>query len=144
MGAKIKTALSAALALLCVMAFATGPGLAAEPKMGGKISVGLNTDLTAVDPHTSVAVVNAIVLNHVFEPLLAYGANLEILPVACESWQSSDDYKVYTFKLMKGKLFHNGREMTAEDVKFSLERIMDPKVCPRAAVGPEFRTGVLG
>jgi ABC-type transport system substrate-binding protein len=42
------------------------------PVKGGGIVVGLNTDITAVDPHTTVAVVDANVLGHVFEPLLAY------------------------------------------------------------------------
>jgi len=121
------------LVLLFVMGiFPMGVDAAGAPKAGGRITVGLNTDITAVDPHTSVAVVNAIVLNHVFEPLLAYGENLEILPVACEKFEAGPDYKTYTFHLVKGKRFHNGREMTSADVKFSLERIMDSKVCPKA------------
>ena len=120
-------------AMALLLALSLAPGFAADkPKFGGGITVGLNTDLTAVDPHTSVAVVNAIVLHHVFEPLLAYGEKLELMPVACESWEANKDCSVYTFHLRKGKLFHNGREMVAEDVKFSLERVMDPKVSPRA------------
>ena len=133
MGLKPKTAAILASLLAVALLLPLGHAAAADqPKMGGKITVGLNTDLTGVDPHTSVAVVNAIVLNHVFEPLLAYGANLELMPVACESWTASADYQTYTFKLIKGKPFHNGREMTSADVKFSLERVMDPKICPRA------------
>ena len=98
-----------------------------SPKKGGTINVGINTDVIALDPHINAAVVSAIVLHHVFESLLGYGENLEILPVAAERWEVSKDFKTYTFYLLKGKTFHNGREMTAEDVKYSLERIMDPK-----------------
>lgn len=133
MGKRLKNLIVLSMAVLLSCMLVSSIVFAEDkPKMGGTIKVGLNTDVTAIDPHTSVAVVNAIVLNHVFEPLLAYGEKLELLPVACESWDVDSDYKVYTFHLMKGKLFHNGREMTAEDVKFSLERIMDPKICPRA------------
>jgi peptide/nickel transport system substrate-binding protein len=104
------------------------------PVKGGGIVVGLNTDITAVDPHTTVAVVDANVLGHVFEPLLAYTENLDIHPVAAESWEVSPDYKTYTFRLIKGKTFHNGREMTAEDVKYSIERIANPATkSPRAS-----------
>ncbi|BEQ16618.1 ABC transporter substrate-binding protein [Desulfoferula mesophila] len=129
---KFKKAGLALTVLTLALALAL-PGLAADkPKFGGSITVGLNTDLTAVDPHTSVAVVNAIVLHHVFEPLLAYGEDLKLMPVACESWEANKDYTAYTFHLRKNKLFHNGREMVAADVKFSLDRVMDPKISPRA------------
>ena len=129
------------MAFVLLAAVGSANGFAADkPKFGGSITVGLNTDLTAVDPHTSVAVVNAIVLHHVFEPLLAYGKDLKLMPVACESWEANQDYTVYTFHLRKGKLFHNGREMVADDVKFSLDRVMDPKISPRA----KHFTGVAG
>jgi len=49
--------------------------------------------------------------------------------VLAERWENSKDYKQFTFYLRKGRLFHNGREMVAEDVKYSLERFM--KVNPR-------------
>jgi len=117
---------------LCMITAAGGAQ--AAPVKGGSITVGLNTDITAVDPHTTVAVVDANVLGHVFEPLLAFGDNLDIHPVAAESWEVSPDYKTYTFRLIKGKAFHNGREMTAEDVKYSIERIANPATkSPRAS-----------
>ncbi|MCF8035038.1 MAG: hypothetical protein K9K66_18220 [Desulfarculaceae bacterium] len=105
---------------------------APQPKAGGEIKVRLNTDITSVDPLASPAMVNAVVLNHVFEPLLAYTTNLKIVPVVAQSWEASKDYKTYTFHLIKGKKFHNGAELTSEDVKFSVERMMNPKTCARA------------
>ena len=46
-----------------------------------------------------------------------------------ESWEVSEDGRVYTFLVRKGVLFHNGRELTASDVIFSLERSkMTPRV----------------
>jgi peptide/nickel transport system substrate-binding protein len=104
------------------------PAMAADtPKPCPLIKIGINTDITASDPHVSGATVNSIVLGHVVEPLVAYGGKMEILPMLAESWEVSDDLKTYTFKLRKGRKFHNGREMVADDVTYSFERIMDPK-----------------
>ena len=91
------------------------------------ITVGMSTDVVGVDPHTTSAAITAAVMNHCFERLVGYGENLELVPVLAERWEVPADLKTYTFFLRKGKLFHNGREMVAEDVKYSIERIMDPK-----------------
>lgn len=53
---------------------------------------------------------------------------LELEPEAAESWAVSDEGKTYTFKLKKGIKFTNGKELTAEDVKFTFERILDPAI----------------
>lgn len=47
----------------------------------------------------------------------------------------SADHKVWTFQLRKGVLFHNGRELTADDVKFSLTRVLDPHLKPAVSWG---------
>jgi len=53
-----------------------------------------------------------------------------IEPDLAESWEISDDLLTYTFQLRKGITFHNGKEATAKDVVFSLERTRDPEQCP--------------
>lgn len=98
-----------------------------EPKRGGILTVGTNTDVNAVDPHVNTAVPNAVVLHHVFESLVTYGDKFEFMPQLAERWEIDSDYKTYTFYLQKGKLFHNGREMVADDVKYSIERVLNPK-----------------
>ena len=97
------------------------------PRQGGTLTVGTNTDVNAVDPHVNTAVPNAVVLHHVFEPLVSYGDKFEFMPTLAERWKIEPDYKTYTFYLRKGKLFHNGREMVADDVQYSIERVLDPK-----------------
>jgi peptide/nickel transport system substrate-binding protein len=119
-----------ALAVTVFLSFGFQTALAqSTPKKGGTINVGLNTDVVSVDPHTSTADVVALVFHHVFEGLIAHGDNFQLLPVLAEKWEVTPDFKTFTFHLRKGKLFHNGREMVGDDVKFSIERIM--KVCPR-------------
>lgn len=97
------------------------------PKRGGMVTVGLNTDVTAVDPHVTTAAATATVLNHVFERLIGHGEKMELVPILAERWEIGPDNKLITFYLRKGKLFHNGREMVADDVKYSIDRTMDPK-----------------
>jgi len=117
------------LILVPFLCWGADQSFAQSPKKGGTINVGLNTDVTAVDPHTHQADVNALVLHHIFEGLIAHGENFQLLPVLAEKWEASPDFKNFTFHLRKGRLFHNGREMAADDVKFSIERIM--KAHPR-------------
>jgi len=115
--------------LLVIFCFGIEKGSAASsgPKRGGMITVGTGTDVVAVDPHVTSASITAGVMNHVFERLVGYGENLELVPILAERWEVSPDLKTYLFFLRKGKLFHNGREMVADDVKYSIERILDPK-----------------
>jgi peptide/nickel transport system substrate-binding protein/oligopeptide transport system substrate-binding protein len=57
-----------------------------------------------------------------FDPLTS-----EVKPAAAESWDSNEDATVWTFKLVKGAKFHNGREVVAEDFKYAWERICTPE-----------------
>ena len=59
---------------------------------------------------------------HLFENLLTFDAKFQVVPQLAERWEVSADGKVYTFHLRKGVKFHNGREMTADDVKASVDR----------------------
>ena len=114
--------------ILTLLCFGLGDSFAQSvPKKGGMIKVGLHQDLTGLDPHQVSSMVYGNVMCHVFERLIDYGEKFELVPVLAERWEASPDYKTYTFYLRKGKLFHNGREMVADDVKYSIERIRDPQ-----------------
>lgn len=123
------------LAVLGVMVLCLGAlvGVQANPKPGGTLRFATVGDVARLDPHLTGDVSAWLVLEQVYERLLMLDENLELAPWLATDWHVSDDGLVYTFSIRQGVRFHNGREMTAEDVKKSLERIMDPDVGAIAA-----------
>ncbi len=76
----------------------------------------------SLDPHLTVAVATSEIGRNTFETLLSFNEQNEVAPLLAESFESSDDEKSITFHLRKGVKFHNGKEMTADDVVASMER----------------------
>lgn len=68
------------------------------------------------------------ILVNVHSGILSIGASGEILPGIAKSWYVEDDNLTWIFNLRKGAKFHNGAEVTAEDVKYSYERLLSPDV----------------
>jgi ABC-type transport system substrate-binding protein len=102
--------------------------MAAEPpKTGGKLVFGLEKDITSLNPFVRTQSTDEMVRNLFYEALLDTDPNGNIIPSLAESWNVSKDGLDYTFKLRSGVKFHNGQEMTAEDVKWSAEYSMNPK-----------------
>lgn len=124
-GSEMGSALRLLTIILIVLCLLAGPVLAAR-KGGGTLKVAIPTDVTNVDLHKTTAQINNWLLaNTVYEKLFSYDANYQIKPFLCESYEVSSDGTVYTLNLRKGVLFHDGSEMTAEDVKFCLDRARD-------------------
>ncbi|MFN3283544.1 MAG: ABC transporter substrate-binding protein, partial [Pseudothermotoga sp.] len=100
----------------------------AAPNYDSVIRVGSDQNPTTMDPAMYQDLASAQVMRNVFETLVAYDADVkEIHPLLAESWEVSPDLKEWIFKLRKGVhfqkgKFQDGREMTAEDVKYSFER----------------------
>ncbi|MEZ5923118.1 MAG: ABC transporter substrate-binding protein [Hyphomicrobiaceae bacterium] len=116
-------------ALLCAAALVIGcvPGLAQTPKQGGAATVTFSNDLTTLDPHVGYDWQNWSVIKSIFDGLMDYKpGTTELEPDLAESYAVSEDGKTYTFKLRPGVKFHNGRVMTAADVKWSLEHAVNP------------------
>ncbi len=116
-------------ALLCAAALAllAMPAQAQTPKQGGQVVVAFNNDLTTLDPHVGYDWQNWSVIKTIFDGLMDYKpGTTDLEPDLAESFTISADGLVYTFKLRDGIKFHNGRAMTAADVKWSLERSINP------------------
>ena len=98
-------------------------------KYGGTLSLGLEGDLEGLDPHLTKlgwTIVGAV--EQVYSTLTIHDDSLSPQAGLAESWDVSGDGKTYTFNLRKGVKFHNGRELEASDVKFSLERLTNPDI----------------
>lgn len=93
---------------------------------GGKDSlvVSLNGNIVTLCPMESRLSQDVVMANTVMASFLDFDTNWQVVPNIGESWEISDDGLVYTFKIKDGVKFHSGDTVTAEDVKFSMERAM--------------------
>ena len=113
--------------LLLSTVLSATPALAETPKKGGWLTVATDATAVGLDPHLSIVFATYTFTEHVYESLLRYNYKMEVLPGLAESWEHPDPL-TYIFHLRKGVKWHNGQELTSEDVKFSFDRILDPKV----------------
>nr|WP_281251074.1 ABC transporter substrate-binding protein [Thioclava marina] len=96
-------------------------------KSGGNIIVTYKDDVATLDPAIGYDWQNWSMIKSVFDGLMDYvPGTTELRPGLAESYEISEDGTTFTFKLREGVKFHNGREMTAEDVKYSLDRVTTP------------------
>lgn len=100
---------------------------AVEPRRGGTLKVGLDGEIDTIDPHKSVTIVGFQVYRQLYEALVHANTRLDgMVPMLAERWEQPDP-TTYVFHLRRGVRFHNGKELKAEDVAFSFERVMDEK-----------------
>lgn len=98
------------------------------PTNGGDIIVTYKDDIATLDPAIGYDWQNWSMINALFSRLVDYKpGTTELGPSLADSYDVSDDGKVYTFKLHPGVKFTNGRAVTAADVKWSIERAVNPK-----------------
>lgn len=95
----------------------------AEASVRDTLNVAIMTDPEGLDPQKTSATATYFVTTNIYESLVVMDENWNIQPRLAESWEVADDYKSVTFHLKQGVKFHNGREMTAQDVKYSIERL---------------------
>ena len=122
--------------LLCTSALVVGfalPALAEgyqpdpNAKPGGNIVITYKDDVATLDPAIGYDWQNWSMIKSIFDGLMDYDpGTTDLRPGLAESYAVSDDGMVFTFKLRAGIKFHNGRVMTADDVKYSLDRVTNP------------------
>lgn len=84
--------------------------------------IGLSGEISTFDPWDNAVLITRYLRSNYYEYLLYANEQGEFEPMIAESYDISEDGKTYTFHLYEGILFHNGDELTAEDVVFSLEK----------------------
>src|SRR5687768_9148801 len=110
-----------ALAFL-VLALAV-PVTADAQKKGGVLKIGNLGEPPSLDPHWGTQTITEVLTNHVFEGLYSLDEKYQPIPMLADGMPTvSKDGLTYTIKLRKGIKFHNGKEMTSDDVVASLVR----------------------
>jgi oligopeptide transport system substrate-binding protein len=116
------------LALFCLLA-AAGQTLADERVYRRPIG----NDPSTLDPALINDIYGRSVAQQLFDGLVSFDQTLAITPSLAQFWRASRDGLTWTFTLRRGVRFHHGREVTADDVVFSLTRLLDPRLKSGAA-----------
>jgi peptide/nickel transport system substrate-binding protein len=104
------------------------PAWSAEsPKYGGRLVFGIAKDITSLNPFYRTQSTDSFVRELMFQTLLDLDDRQQPISALAESWKLSKDEKTYTFTLRRGVKFHNDKELTTEDVKWSIDYALDPK-----------------
>ena len=113
---------------------------AAQEVTGNKkdlLNVGISAEPATLDPHLQSGQATRLIKQQIYRGLMTYTPESAIETDVADSYEVSDDGLIYTFKLKSAK-FHDGTDVTAEDVKFSIDRVMDESVA--ATFGSDFRS----
>jgi peptide/nickel transport system substrate-binding protein len=97
-----------------------------EPQRGGTLYMSFGPDFVTFDPYYDVT--NVEFKPMMYDPVVRLSDEGEIEPWLAESFEVSEDGLSITLHLRKGVKFHNGREMTADDVVWSIERARDQDI----------------
>lgn len=104
-------------------------------KGGGTYTINENENIRSLDPVGINDVVSHHVSHQIYDLLIDLDSNLKLVPELAQRWEISPDGLLYTFHLRKGVKFHDnscfpggkGREFNAQDVKYSFDRVLDPR-----------------
>jgi len=107
---------------------AASQAFAQDPQPGGEMVVTYQNDVATLDPAIGYDWQNWSMIKSLFDGLMDYEPGTSTLRTdLAESYEISEDGMTFAFKLRPGVKFHNGREMTADDVKYSIERVVNPE-----------------
>lgn len=99
------------------------PTLAQEAQRGGVLRLGFSADPAGFDPAQGPSGMSHVVIEQVYSTLMSLDPDAQPYPDLATKYEVSEDGKAYTFTLRDGVKFHDGSALTAEDVKFSFDRI---------------------
>src|SRR5882757_7464226 len=121
------------LSLLGTTAFALSTGAVPEaaaqsPKKGGTLQFAISAETPHYDSHGSDTFATLHFAAPFYSTLLKFNLDKypEVMGDLAESWTAAPDLLTYTFKLNPGVKFHNGQELTSEDVKATYDRLRNP------------------
>jgi oligopeptide transport system substrate-binding protein len=98
-----------------------------EPRLGGIYHAVLPWSPRDIDPAFFTDTYSATLIQQLFDGLVQFDQNLNVIPAIAADWRVSPDGLTYTFTIREGVKFHNGRQVRAEDFVYSFTRVLDPK-----------------
>ncbi len=99
-----------------------------DPNKGGTLKFGSRLDASGLDSHRNNQYHTSMPIAAIYTGLTDIDQTGQIVPGIAESYEPSKDLKQWVFRLRKGVLFHNGREVDADAIKQNLMRIKDPAI----------------
>lgn len=98
---------------------------ASDGRFGGTLNVATTQGVDTLDPYSTSVTIVRHMYTHTHEMLFTYGEDYDVIPQLVDSYSINEDGTVWTLNLRQGVLFHNLKEMTAEDVLASWERYIN-------------------
>ncbi len=129
------------LLLLCGVVLLLG-GCSGSQRRGQVLRIPLVVEPTTMDPAVVQDGPTIEVLMHIYDGLVEWNERNEVVPAIAERWEVSPDGRTYTFYLRKNVRFHNGKEVTAEDFRWSLNRALRPETA--STVAPTYLNDIVG
>ncbi len=111
------------------------PAGSGTPIKGGTLTVGTYQEPPTLDPHVSGSATAGRIMRHIFDSLVYQPQPGTFEPGLATAWDTPDGGKTWNFKLRTGVTFHDSTPFNAQAVKFSFDRIVDPKTKSLSAVG---------
>ncbi|HHT62603.1 MAG: glutathione ABC transporter substrate-binding protein [Bacillota bacterium] len=106
-----------------------------ELQVAQELIVLTGSDASTFDPHFCTDSATEIFNKNMYNNLVRFNSEMELVPDLAESWSVSEDNLTWTFKLRQGVKFHDGTPFNAESVKVSFERVLNPDTgSPRRSV----------
>ena len=116
-------------ALACALLIAGGADASAQ-----NLTIGIGGSPTSLDPHFYNASPNISLTQHMFDTLVERDAQVRLRPMLAESWRVVEP-TIWEFKLRPGVKWHDGRDFTADDVAFTIERVPTVRNSPGTFAG---------
>ncbi|MDB4895662.1 MAG: transporter substrate-binding protein [Firmicutes bacterium] len=109
-------------------------GASGAPQQGGKLIVGMQYEPVTLDPHVTGQANGIRIILNMCDSLVYADDKGQVQPWLAESWEANPEGTAYTFHLKKDVKFSDGTPFNAQAVKFSWDRIMDPKTASQSAI----------
>ena len=126
---------SVSLLLACLLILLAAVGAGAQVAAAQTLTVAQGADAVSLDPHQTNDQPSSRVMKQIYDTLIIQTEDLQLVPGLAVSWTQLSDLQ-WEFKLRQGVKWHNGEPFTANDVKFTFERLLNPP--PGVAGTPSF------